>query len=626
MVTRSDSCYGEQVKQLLNVPEKASRISRRLSRDIHLSPSLIQVSWDSFIVFSLCFLLAAQQPVSASATTLPIFTDASSLAGLASLDHSETYSAAAADYNKDGYPDVIISHHGYVSLWTNDTHGKFVESRDRLPLVYADTHGVSFIDLNNDTFPDIAVACGAFRGRGQGRNLFFLNDKGKRFIRFDPPPVLEDIYGRSRSITPTDFNGDGKLDLLLFNFYQKDRPHRLALGCDCKSLFVDGGPYPGFQEIHSFALRPVDLNHDGTISYIATGPGADSGQIYQQRNGRLVNISAELGLDEHNAIATVPIDYDLDGDMDLLFVHRTFSKPYGIDLRGNSVLFSVHYSQGHQAVTVPVAPSAVFTFAIRFERRPRPDLIFLGAKKRPLSSFAKATISLNQLTAQHAPHISEDEDGLFLWSDSGHNAHIEIRGSRKMQGISGAITISEITGPLMHETHITPPTLVPNTFYRNDNGVFVQQPKAAGLSGTGYGFDAIAADFNNDGWPDIYQVNAGATFRETNPANHLFINNGHGSFVESAKKSHAQGPTEGSGNTAIAMDYDRDGDLDLLLFDGFVAPPVEPGPVVLLRNDTPGLRRGGARTDHLIMDHRAEKIYGYTGYLSTSDLFLSVSW
>jgi len=66
---------------------------------------------------------------------------------------------------------------------------------------------------------------------------------------------------------------------------------------------------------------------------------------------------------------------------------------------------------------------------------------------------------------------------------------------------------------------------------RNDNGTFTDVSDQAGIYGgiNGYGLGVSIADFNQDGWPDIY---VGNDFHEDD---YYYINLGDGSFRESLK-------------------------------------------------------------------------------------------
>src|SRR5262249_13810947 len=92
------------------------------------------------------------------------------------------------------------------------------------------------------------------------------------------------------------------------------------------------------------------------------------------------------------------------------------------------------------------------------------------------------------------------------------------------------------------------------------DGTFRPVAQERGLSGPGNKALGVAiADFNNDGWPDVFVAN------DTKP-NFLFINDGRGFFRESAVVLGFAVNTDSSpqGNMGIAIgDYDRNGWLDV---------------------------------------------------------------
>jgi hypothetical protein len=95
-----------------------------------------------------------------------------------------------------------------------------------------------------------------------------------------------------------------------------------------------------------------------------------------------------------------------------------------------------------------------------------------------------------------------------------------------------------------------------NRLYRNNgDGTFTDVTEKAGVRGTGFGMGAAVADYDNDGFPDLYVTAVGS--------NTLYHNNGDGTFTDVSKAS----GVEGSGWSAGAMfiDYDRDGLLDLFV-------------------------------------------------------------
>lgn len=109
-----------------------------------------------------------------------------------------------------------------------------------------------------------------------------------------------------------------------------------------------------------------------------------------------------------------------------------------------------------------------------------------------------------------------------------------------------------------------PPSAVPdksdpkywNRLYRNNgDGTFTDVTEKAGLKGEGFGMGVAAADYDNDGFTDLYVTGVGR--------NTLYHNNGDGTFTDVTKAA----GVEGSGWSAGAMfvDYDRDGQLDLFV-------------------------------------------------------------
>jgi hypothetical protein len=102
--------------------------------------------------------------------------------------------------------------------------------------------------------------------------------------------------------------------------------------------------------------------------------------------------------------------------------------------------------------------------------------------------------------------------------------------------------------------HPGPPSY-PALYRNNHDGTFTDVTKAAGLAVEMYGMGATAADYDNDGWPDLYVTGLGG--------NRLFRNLGNGTFAEvTAKAGVANG---GFSTSAMFFDYDRDGWLDLLV-------------------------------------------------------------
>jgi enediyne biosynthesis protein E4 len=102
---------------------------------------------------------------------------------------------------------------------------------------------------------------------------------------------------------------------------------------------------------------------------------------------------------------------------------------------------------------------------------------------------------------------------------------------------------------------------VPPRLYHNlGHGKFEDVTEKSGLAKSpGKGMGISIADFNNDGWPDVFIAN------DTEP-NSLFINQGNGTFEEKGLElgvAYNESAHTGSSMGSDAKDYDNDGNVDI---------------------------------------------------------------
>ncbi|MDX1556721.1 MAG: CRTAC1 family protein, partial [Xanthomonadales bacterium] len=131
-----------------------------------------------------------------------------------------------------------------------------------------------------------------------------------------------------------------------------------------------------------------------------------------------------------------------------------------------------------------------------------------------------------------------------------------------------------------NDPHANPRT--GNRLYINGgSGGFSEVSAAAGVRDGQWGWGACAADFNNDGWLDLFHVNGmhpvlGEPMLYLDDPSRLFVNNADGTYTESAA---ALGVADtGLGRGVVCFDYDMDGDIDIFIANNS-------GPSRLYRND-----------------------------------------
>ncbi|MBI1761844.1 MAG: CRTAC1 family protein [Acidobacteria bacterium] len=130
----------------------------------------------------------------------------------------------------------------------------------------------------------------------------------------------------------------------------------------------------------------------------------------------------------------------------------------------------------------------------------------------------------------------------------------------------------------------------PSQLFRNrGDGTFEDVSARAGVNRTAFTKGAAWGDYDNDGWPDLYVSNYGG-------ANFLYHNDGKGTFTEVANKLNVTQPLMSF--PVWWFDYDNDGWQDLFVASfvpsvtevarGFLGLPAQAETMRLYRNDTKG--------------------------------------
>ncbi|RGP41236.1 hypothetical protein BPTFM16_01532 [Altererythrobacter insulae] len=375
------------------------------------------------------------------------------------------------------------------------------------PMVARFAGGAASGDIDDDGDIDVLILRG-----DNGPNLLYVNQGGASFVERAVDAGLAyslggTSNGRHSGATFGDVDGDGDLDVLLG-----------GLESGPTKLFLNDGA--------------------GRFADATTGSGFDTAASDQ-------TISMALG------------DYDSDGDLDVLMAHwgtardpsapgetetlwRNDSTSTGVRFTPASVTSGVNNLLAFELPQGVLGPNYDYTFAPGFadiDGDRDLDILMVSDFRgsRVLMNNGNGTFSGSSFTPDDENGMGAaigdyDNDGDFDWF------------------------ISSING---------------NRLFQNDGSAGFARQGQSGVEPGGWGWGSCFADFNADGWLDIYQTNGWEAGKDPSASNYvddtsrLWMNNGDGTFTDQADTSAMLDTDQGRG--IVCDDFDNDGDVDVLL-------------------------------------------------------------
>lgn len=283
------------------------------------------------------------------------FTDTTDKAGVATPCWA--MGAAIADVTNDGRPDLVVSCFGGVVLYRNNGDGTFtdVTAKSGLGKDTGWATGVAFGDYDGDGYPDlfvphyvdfhlddlpkfgsaktcqyheVAVQCGPRGLKGSGDTLFHNNGDGT-FTEVAAQAGVQDAqHYFGLGAVWTDFDNDGKLDLIVANDGEANYLYRnqgdgtfKEVGADAGVAFSEDGV-----EQANMGIAVGDFENKGRMS-VAISHFSDEYMTLYRNDGAMnfIDISHSAGI----AHASVPyvgwgdafLDLDNNGWLDLILVN-----------------------------------------------------------------------------------------------------------------------------------------------------------------------------------------------------------------------------------------------------------------------------------------------------------------
>ena len=281
------------------------------------------------------------------------FTDVFGQAGFDRTEEVHTQGVAAADINRDGYKDLLVTTMYTIEdraltpnlLYINNGDGTFTDATKNYGLesFRSNSLGPTFGDINADGYPDLFVA-NYFAASPVGVSIFndqtitnnyasafdflFINASGEKFI--DATELYEVVHsGFGFEGTFTDFDNDQDVDLLIANdFGFKDTPNVAYRNNYPENYFTDKSNSLRLNfGMNAMGIAAGDYNNDGWMDYFVTNISEslftvnEGGNVFENAG---VRVGVAKKLIQHPEYTGVPVswganffDYDHDTDLDL---------------------------------------------------------------------------------------------------------------------------------------------------------------------------------------------------------------------------------------------------------------------------------------------------------------------
>ena len=226
-----------------------------------------------------------------------------------------------ADFNNDGYLDILVMVKSTQAVYLNDGTGQFSTPLDITGISSLEAYEVEVGDLDGDGDIDVIVADDDGLGfGGTGNNLLLFNDGTGQFPQITSLPSSttdDDTW----DTTVGDFNGDGSVDLVFANF---------SSGQTSELWFNDGAgnftkSAQNFSGNRHWNVEKGDFDNDGDLDLllVVNNGNPDYVELWNNDGSGNFSYSGQRTFTNENGqggIEGIQIgDLDGDGDLDAFF-------------------------------------------------------------------------------------------------------------------------------------------------------------------------------------------------------------------------------------------------------------------------------------------------------------------
>lgn len=218
-------------------------------------------------------------------------TDAQSWPGIA---------CAAADYDNDGSVDLAVSFLHSVSLFHNQGNGKFIEVSGKAGVKVGSSGATALIWLDYDHDGDLDLFAA-------GENRLWRNNGNGTFAEVSGDTAIG--AAPSFAVAGTDFNNDRAVDVVLSGVS--------SLWLNPREGKWSPAPARSLPDFPTSQVAVADLNKDGWMDLVFTGPADAPLSLWRNANGRFERATG-LNVAWKSGQAVAILDYDNDSWLDVI--------------------------------------------------------------------------------------------------------------------------------------------------------------------------------------------------------------------------------------------------------------------------------------------------------------------
>jgi hypothetical protein len=244
--------------------------------------------------------------------------------GPAVTDQGQFITGVWGDFNNDGFLDLIVANYARVNvLYTNNGNGTFTKISLGNPVQDVDYHvSPAAADYDNDGFLDLIVTAGSGASTLR-QNILYHNDGDGTFSRASGGGLTNQL-GHFTAATWADYDNDGFLDL----FITDNGFNSLLFHNNGDGTFSQITSRPPADDINGWGAVWADYDNDGFMDLLVTHAGVNvmNALFHNNRDGTFSRVTTNsVASDVWAGGAQIGTwgDYDNDGFQDLFVTGDT---------------------------------------------------------------------------------------------------------------------------------------------------------------------------------------------------------------------------------------------------------------------------------------------------------------